>query len=106
MPNHVHGIIMIGDERRGMGTVPQGGETLLELTWLYVEANPANGKRITRTPPNTNHHLRFCIMATYPIGHVAFVIHNLSCSHTNCDNYHLLCDNYHLNRDYNVAEYS
>ena len=78
----------------------------LELTWLYVESNPANGKRITRTLPNTNHHLRFCIMATYPVGRVAFVIRNLSCIHTNCDNYYLLCDNYHLNRDYNVAEYS
>lgn len=89
MPNHVHGIIMIGDDRRGTVPVPQGGETPplrkptlgqivayfkyqstkeinamkggpvtrlwqlnyyehiirnqqdLELTWLYVEANPA-----------------------------------------------------------------
>jgi len=26
MPNHVHGIIMIGDNRRGTVPVPQGGE--------------------------------------------------------------------------------
>jgi len=98
MPNHVHGIIMIGDDRRGTGTVPQGGEipplrkpTLgqivayfkyqstkeinamkggpvtrlwqrnyyehiirnqqdLELTWLYVESNPAQWETDNENP--------------------------------------------------------
>jgi hypothetical protein len=30
--------------------VPQGGETPLELTWLYIEANPAQWETDNENP--------------------------------------------------------
>jgi REP element-mobilizing transposase RayT len=105
MPNHVHGIIIIGDDRRGMVPVPQetqGGGTPplqkrtlgqivayfkyqstkeinalkggpvtkcwqrnyyehiirnqqdLELTWLYIESNPAQWEKDADNPARQN----------------------------------------------------